>query len=167
MRGGQHAPHRQQLVERRLRHSMCKRSCGRPPAGFCSWSSSSRSHRQSSRRPSHEYTAVNGASTRIPKREHNQLSFLAVVYACFSAAVFLAQPSPSRSKGYSARPFSFLSPEAPQTFHPPLSSDTPSCALTTFLYLNTILLYRLFLFLENIAICSAGPWTAARHGVQQ
>jgi hypothetical protein len=76
-----------------------------------SWLSSSRRGRRFLKTLSHECTLVKGAPAYISETwKHLE----ATNQSCFSsAAVFLAQLPPSRFKGYSARPFSFLSPEAP------------------------------------------------------
>lgn len=64
----------------------------------------------------------------IPKREVNQLPVFQ--RGRFPSA---SAPHPSaRFKGFSARPFSFLSPESAPDIHLPLSSDTPSWPLAAF-----------------------------------
>lgn len=96
----------------------------------------------------------------IPKREVDQLPVFQ--RGRFPSA---SAPHPSaRLKGFSARPFSFLSPESAPDIHLPLSSDTPSWPLAAFFTSHSLSTTTLPF---NTATCRANPWTAAHHGVQQ
>ena len=74
----------------------------------------------------------------IPKREVNQLPVFQ--RGRFPSA---SAPHPSaRFKGFSARPFSFLSPERAPDIHLPLSSYTPSWPLTAFFFISLALYHH-------------------------
>ena len=96
---------------------------------------------------------------------------VAVVYACFSAAVFLAQTPPPHLPPQTglAPPFSaFLSPPAPQTFLSAfIKRHRQSCAHCSFFPLFLLLASPPPLIPSPRAICSPCPRPAVPHGVQQ
>jgi hypothetical protein len=85
----------------------------------------------------YNYNPVAGLSTCTPETRGRPIILSRpVVYACFSAAVFLAQSLPPSLalNRFSAVSSTFLSPPAPQTLHRPLSSDTASRALSALFF---------------------------------